>query len=119
MRADDRGDDAVQAYVDAIDAEHRPLFDRLHGLIVAACPEATIRISYDIPTYEVAGRRLYLGIWQHGVSLYGWGADRDGGFLERHPDLRHGKGTIRIRPADAVDLTDDDLTSLIHAALAP
>ena len=46
MRADDRGDDAVQAYVDAIDAEHRPLFDRLHGLIVAACPEARRRWAH-------------------------------------------------------------------------
>ena len=112
-------DDAVQTYIDGIDPEHRPLFDRVQGLILAARPDATVRISYEIPTYEVDGRRLYLGVWQHGVSLYGWGQDRDGGFLERHPELRHGKGTIRIRPADAAALTDDDLSSLIRAALEP
>ncbi len=71
---DGRMDDAVQAYLDAIDAEQRPLFDRVHGLIIAAHPDATVRISYEIPTYEVGPRRLYLGVWQHGVSLYGWGA---------------------------------------------
>ena len=109
----------MQAYIDAIDPEHRPLFDRVEDLILAAHPDVTVRISYDIPTYEVGRHRLYLGAWQHGVSLYGWGQGRDGGFLDSHPDLRHGKGTIRIRPADAADITDGELTALVHAALAP
>ena len=109
----------MQAYIDAIDAEQRPLFDRIQGLILAARPEAEVRISYDIPTYEVDGRRLYLGVWKHGVSIYGWGRGRDGGFVDAHPELRHGRGTIRIRPAEAAGVTDAELTDLVRAALAP
>ena len=30
-------------------------------------------ISYKIPTYKVGKHRLYLAVWKHGVSIYGWG----------------------------------------------
>ena len=32
-------DAAVQTYMDEIPSEHRPLFDRIHGLIIDAVPE--------------------------------------------------------------------------------
>ncbi len=57
---------------DGIAPEHRPLFDRLHRLILAAHPGAAVVLSYKIPTYKVGGRRLYVGVWKHGVSIYGW-----------------------------------------------
>ncbi len=48
--------DAVPDHLDAIAPEHRPQFDRLH-----------------------------VGVWQHGVSIYGWQEGRDAGFTARHP----------------------------------
>lgn len=110
-------DEGVQDYIDRIDAAHRPLFDRMHGLIMAACPQAAVGLSYRMPTYRVGGRRLYLGAWAHGVSLYGWPQGRDGGFATRHPALLSGKATIRIRPQDATALSDEELSGLIRAAL--
>jgi hypothetical protein len=65
----------------------------------------------------VGKRRLFVGAWQHGVSLYGWQQDRGGGFTERHRDLRTGKGTIRLRPQGAADLADGELLALVSAAL--
>src|SRR5258708_20088408 len=62
-------DQAMQAYIDGIAPEHRPLFDRLHRLILAAHPDAAVVLSYQIPTYKVGGRRLYLAAWKHGVSI--------------------------------------------------
>jgi hypothetical protein len=112
-------DDAVRDYVDAVPAEHRALFDRVHGLILATRPDASVSISYGIPTYRTGRRRLYLGAWQHGVSLYGWGQDRDGGFGARHPELVTGKGTIRLRPEDAGGIGDAELQALVEAALDP
>lgn len=110
-------DDAVQDYIDGIAPEHRPLFDRLHGLILAAYPDATVVLSYQMPTYKVGSRRLYLSTWKHGVSLYGWPKDRAADFLARHPELRTGKGTIQLRPEDAAALPDEELSGLIRAAL--
>jgi uncharacterized protein YdhG (YjbR/CyaY superfamily) len=109
--------EAVRSYIDAVDPAYRPLFDRVHDLIMAAHPEATVVLSYRIPAYKVGQRRLYVGAWQHGISLYGWQQDRDGGFTERHPELRTSKGTIRLRPQDAAALADGELLALVSAAL--
>ena len=92
-------------------------FDRVHRLILAAHPEAAVVISYRIPTYKVGRRRLYVGAWKHGLSIYGWPQDRDAGFTARHPELKTSKGTIRLRPEDAASIGDDELLGLINAAL--
>ena len=101
-------DESVRGYIDAVDPAYRPLFDRMHRLIMAAHPDADVVLSYQIPTYKVGKRRLYVGAWQHGISLYGWQRGGDGGFTERHPELLSGKGTIRLRPQDAAALPDGD-----------
>jgi hypothetical protein len=72
-----------------------------------------------MPAYRVGGRRLNLGVWRHGVSVYGWRADRDGGFTTHHPKLSSGKGTIRIRPRDAEGISDVELRALLGGALEP
>ncbi|MFD7539926.1 iron chaperone [Streptomyces sp. NPDC059819] len=108
---------AVQEYIDGIAPDHRPLFDRVNGLILEAFPEASPVLSYGVPTYRVAERKLYIGGWQHGVSIYGWGKDCDDGFSPRHPTLVSGRGTIRLRPQDAAEIPDDELRGLIRAAL--
>ncbi len=110
-------DDAVRDYIHAIAPEHRPLFDRLHRLILEAHPDAAVVISYQIPTYKVDRRRLYVGVWKHGLSIYGWEQGRDAGFTARHPELKTSKGTIRLRPHDAASIPDDELRDLVHAAL--
>ena len=113
-------DEAVRAYIEAIGPEQRPLFDRLHAIVLAEHPDAEVAIAYGMPAYRVGdGRRLNLGVWAHGVSVYGWRADRDGGFAARHPELLSGKSTIRIRPADAEGISDDELRALLGGALEP
>lgn len=110
-------DEAVRRYIDGIDPAFRPLFDQIHELVMAAHPEAAVVLSYQMPTYKAGKRRLYVGAWQHGISLYGWQRGGDGGFTERHPELLSGKGTIRLRPQDAAALPDGELAALIHAVL--
>jgi uncharacterized protein YdhG (YjbR/CyaY superfamily) len=41
-------DEAVRSYIAAIEPAHRALFDRVHGLILTAHPEAVVSISYQI-----------------------------------------------------------------------
>ena len=108
----------MAAYIGAIAPEQRPLFDRLHGIVLAEHPDAEVALSYGMPAYRVGGRRLNLGVWKHGVSVYGWRADRDGGFVARHPRLWSGKGTIRIRPRDAEEISDEELRALLGGALS-
>jgi uncharacterized protein YdhG (YjbR/CyaY superfamily) len=108
----------VRAYIKAIAPENRPLFDRLHRLILKVHPDATVVISYKIPTYKLGRRRLFLGVWRHGVSLYGWDKGSDGGFSARHPELMSGRATIRIRPEDAAKIPDREFRDLVRGALA-
>ncbi|MEQ1786909.1 MAG: DUF1801 domain-containing protein [Acidimicrobiales bacterium] len=110
-----RIDPAAQAYIDAIPAEHRPLFDRVHRLVVEAYPEVAVVVSYKMPTYVVGVHRLHVAVWTHGVSIYG---DDRSGFTERHPELTSGKGTIRLTPKAAQDIDDDELRALVRAALS-
>jgi uncharacterized protein YdhG (YjbR/CyaY superfamily) len=112
-------DQAVRDYIDAVAPEHRELFDRLHRLILAAHPDVAVVLSYKIPTYKAGRRRLYLGAWQHGVSLYGWPQERGAEFSARHPELRTSKGTLRLRPQDAAGIPDEELLDLVGAALDP
>jgi hypothetical protein len=107
---------AVRRYRDEMDSEHRPVFDRLHQLIMQACPDAQLALSYGMPTYRIGRRRLNIGAWKHGLSLY-VSPNRDGGFSARHPDLAAGRGTIRLRPTDAASIPDSELQDLVRAAL--
>jgi uncharacterized protein YdhG (YjbR/CyaY superfamily) len=109
-------DEVVRRYRDEMDSEYRPVFDRLHRLIVAACPDAEVVLSYGMPTYRIGRRRLNVGVWKHGLSLY-VAPNRDGGFSARHPELASGKGTIKLRPADAAHIPDAEWQDLVLAAL--
>jgi Domain of unknown function (DU1801) len=117
-RAPENGvmDEAVRRYCDEMDSDSRPVFDRLHRLVMTMCPDAEVVISYGMPTYRIGRRRLNLGAWKHGLSLY-VSPNRDGGFSARHPELAAGKGTIKLRPGDAVRITDAEFQDLIRAAL--
>ncbi len=110
-------DEGVRDYIDAIVPEYRPLFDRLHRLVLEAHPDAAVVLSYKIPTYKVGGRRLFIGAWKHGVSIYGWDQGRDAGLIASHPKLKTSKGTIQLRPGDAAGITDDEFRDLVRAAL--
>jgi uncharacterized protein YdhG (YjbR/CyaY superfamily) len=110
-------DDAVRDYVEAIPPEHRPLFDRIHRLVLETRPDATVGLSYKMPVYRVGGRRLFVGVWKHGLSIYGWAQGGDADFLARRPELRGSKATIRLRPADAAGIPDDEFRDLVRAAL--
>lgn len=109
-------DEAVGHYRDEMDSKYRPVFDRLHRLIMAMFPDAEVVLSYGMPTYRVGRRRLNVGVWKHGLSLY-VSPRRDGGFSARHPELAAGKGTIKLRPEDAASVPDAEFQDLISAAL--
>ena len=109
--------DDVAAYIDAIDAAHRPLFDRVYRLVMRVRPDARVVLSYKMPTYVVGTRQLHVGVWKHGLSFYGWNRDRDGGLVARHPHLDNGKGTLRLPLNEAALITDDELQAFLAAAL--
>ena len=63
-------DDAARDYIAALGPERRPLFDRVHRLILDVHPDADVVLSYQMPTYVVGDYRLYVGVWKHWLSFY-------------------------------------------------
>jgi hypothetical protein len=88
----------VRDYIDAIAPEHRPLFDRLHRLVLEEHPDAAVVLSYKIPTYKVGHRRLFLGVWKHGVSIYGWGGGATLGSPPATQSSRRARGPSSCGP---------------------
>jgi uncharacterized protein YdhG (YjbR/CyaY superfamily) len=109
--------DELAAYLGGIDAERRPLFDRVHGLVLEVCPDAEVVLSYRMPTFVVGRRRLHVGVWRHGLSFYGWQAGREAGFATRHPHLDNGKGTLKLPLSEAAAISDDELRAFLAAVL--
>jgi uncharacterized protein YdhG (YjbR/CyaY superfamily) len=107
----------VVAYLARVPEVNRDLLDRVLRLAAEACPDAELVLAYGMPTFRSGRHRLHVGAWQHGVSLYGWRAGGDAGFTARHPRLRSGRGTIRIRPEDAATIGDDEFRELARAVL--
>ncbi len=110
-------DAAVQAYVGALAPDGRSLFARFAGLVMAEHPDASVVLAYKMPTFVVGERRLHVGVWKHGLSLYGWDAEHDGGFCARYPQLCGDRGTLRLPHAEAAGIPDDHLRDLIRATL--
>ena len=111
-------DAAARDFVAAIDADRRPLFDRVQGLVLEAHPDAELVLSYKMPTFVVGRYRLHVGVWKHGLSFYGWEPGRDAGFTARHPELAGAKGTLKLPPDVAADIPDDELRDFLRATLA-
>ena len=107
----------AENYIDAIDEDRRPLFDRVHRLILEAHPDARVVLSYKMPTYVVGSSQLHVGVWKHGLSFYGWVEGRDGGLAARYPHLDNGKGTLRLPLKEAAHIGDDELRAFFAAAL--
>ena len=105
-------DSAVQRYIDAIPERQRPLFDRLQSLTLELYPNAEIVISYQIPTYKVGRRRVYLGLWKGGVSLH---SVRVEDFKQRHPSIKTGKGSLNCKVTD--ELPEADIRDIVKRAM--
>ena len=117
MDPGDSVDPRFSEYVAALQPYQRLIFERIHRLVLDACPTAEVGLSYKMPTYRVGKRRLHVGAWAHGISIYGWKAHGDGGFTRRHPDLQTSTGTIQLRPDQAAVISDDEIRTLARAAL--
>jgi uncharacterized protein YdhG (YjbR/CyaY superfamily) len=117
MATTSESDQAAQQYIDGIADEFRPLFDRLHRVVNDVHPEVVLSLSYGMPTFATGSRKLHIGVWKHGVSIYGSQQGEAASIVARHPTLKTSKGTIRIRPEDADGITDAEFADLVRAAL--
>jgi uncharacterized protein YdhG (YjbR/CyaY superfamily) len=104
----------VHDYIAEIPADHRPLFDRLHHLILDTLPGTRVIISYKMPAYVVEGGRVSLSNGPHGISLATTVAEPVAAFKAKHKQFKTGKVTVLFPPD--VEVPADDLRALVRAA---
>ena len=109
----------VKSYLDGVAPEHRAIWDRVEHIVRSLHPDVELRITYDMPTFVVGEHRLPVGVWKHGLSLYGVDESRDAGFIGRHPELSSGRGTVKLPTSRADEFSDDELTAMLAAVLGP
>jgi hypothetical protein len=111
-------DPDVQAYIEGIAPEHRPMWDRVEHLVRELHPDVEMRITYDMPTFVVGEHRLPVGVWKHGLSLYGLHEGNDAGLITRRPELSSGRGTVKLPTKQAASFTDAELSATLKAVLS-
>jgi uncharacterized protein YdhG (YjbR/CyaY superfamily) len=104
----------VHDYIAAIPADHRPVFDRLHQLILDTLDDARVTISYRMPAYVVAGGRVSLSDGPKGISLATTVAEPVAAFKARNKQFKTGKVTVLFPPG--AEIPADDLRALVRAA---
>ena len=86
----------VQRYVATMPKERKPLFDKLHKLIMGLYPNAEVVMSYKIPTYKAKFGWVALANQKHYVSLYTCGAHHIAEFKAKYPAIKTGTGCINL-----------------------
>lgn len=95
----------VQRYLSSVPEGRQPLVNQLHALILNLYPDATIDMSYRMPTYKVQDGWVALANQKRYVSLYTCGAHHLKEFKEKHPDIKTGKGCINFREIDKLPIS--------------
>lgn len=87
----------VDAYLAGFDGDRRVTLDRLRALIRDEAPDADESISYHIPTYKIAGKRMiYFAGWAEHYSLYPLGPRIPELLADELRGYSAAAGTVRI-----------------------
>ena len=106
--------DSIDAYIADQPEEVCPLLQQIRETIRAAAPEATEKISYQMPTFwqaKVAPRGenlIHFAVFKKHIGIYP-GGDATAAFAERLTDYKTSKGAIQLplgKPIDFVLITD-------------
>ncbi len=65
---------AVDAYIASFPAEVQAVLETLRATIRAAAPEATEKISYQMPAFALHGNLVYYAAWKEHIGFYPTGS---------------------------------------------
>ena len=83
-------------FADLPDLRKRKL-EALHQMIRKLFPNATVDMSYKMPTYRLSDGWVAIANQKNYVSLYTCGPEHIDGFKEKHPDIKTGKGLYQFQ----------------------
>jgi len=108
----------VDTYIKLIPQDRLDRFMSIHELIMRLYPDATVDMSYRMPTYRIGDGWIALANQKQYISLYTCSASHLESYKQKHPQQKTGKGCINFREHDEIHY--DDLETVIgHAIRSP
>lgn len=96
---------SVDTYVANLPPRTQQLIQHLRALVKEVVPEATERMSYGIPTFDLDGTYLvYLAAWKKHISIYPVTSAVDKALRDEIAPYRSGKGTLKFVLSDALPM---------------
>jgi len=108
----------VDTYIKLIPQDRLDRFMSIHKLIMRLYPDATVDMSYRMPTYRIGDGWIALANQKQYISLYTCGASHLESYKQKHPRQKTGKGCINFRDHDVIHY-DDIATVIRHAIRSP
>lgn len=88
----------VDEYIQAAPESMQPGLREVRRIVFAAAPGVTEKISYGMPTYDVAGRRLlHFAAAKHHIAVYAL-VHVDGAIPKELADYVDHRSTLHFRP---------------------
>jgi uncharacterized protein YdhG (YjbR/CyaY superfamily) len=105
----------IKAYINSIPDQRLDRFLSIHNLILKLYPDATVDMSYKMPTYRLGEGWVALANQKSYISLYTCGESHLESYKQKHPEQKTGKGCINFRMRDQIHY--DDLEIVIKHAI--
>lgn len=106
---------SIDAYIAACPAEVRPVLEAVRRTIREAAPQATEKISYQMPTFDLHGNLVHFAAHSEHVGFYPTPSGIDG-LGEAAARYRSGKGTMRFPLSEPMPL--DLITEIVRMRVA-
>lgn len=92
----------IDEYIGAQPEDVQPLLQRIRETIRAAAPEATEKISWQMPTFWLGENLIHFAAFKRHIGLYP-GGEATGIFAERLAGYKTSKGTIQLPLGKQID----------------
>jgi uncharacterized protein YdhG (YjbR/CyaY superfamily) len=104
----------VNDYIQSIPDDRLDRFLSVHHLILKLYADATVDMSYKMPTYRAGDGWAALANQRNYISLYTCGASHPESYKQQYPQQKTGKGCINFRDSDEIHYDDLEL-AIRHA----
>jgi uncharacterized protein YdhG (YjbR/CyaY superfamily) len=93
---------SIDEYIATFPDDTQKLLEEVRSTIKAAAPKAEEKISYDIPTYTLNGKKLiYFAGWKNHISIYPIPTGDDT-FNQKISRYISGRGTVKFPIAEPI-----------------
>lgn len=107
----------IDEYMADVPLERRERMEELIGSIRSWFPGARISMKRGMPTFEAGENWVAVANHEDCVSLHTCSREHITSYIEKHPEITHGKDCINFGDEDEIDI--DDVREVVMSVLTP